>query len=169
MLTRMKQELLQSENLSWLCIEPMLLTVRGKSPGAKREMFNQLNEGQQALYLFYAFHNHANTMAEFYWFTTYFIADLKAWTGLKTGVLFFQGYELIKVLEQMESVIHLKNKLADGSWKEASPADLERDTELNESIQPIFKEYQINARKFIESTNKYIKDNKHEFLEIEII
>lgn len=169
MLTRMKQELLQSENLSWLCIEPMLLAVRGKSPGAKVEMFNQLNEGQQALYLFYAFHNHANTMAEFYWFTTYFIGDLKAWTGLKTGILFFRGNELIKVLEQMENVIHHKNKLADGSWKEASPADLERDTELNESIQPIFKEYQINARKFIESTNKYIKDNKHEFLEIEII
>lgn len=81
---------------------------------------------------------------------------------------FFQGYELIKVLEQMESVIHLKNKLADGSWKEASPADLERDTELNELISPIFKEYQINARKFIESTNTYIQDNPQEFIEIEI-
>lgn len=168
MLTRMKQELLQSENLSWLCIEPMLLAVRGKSPGAKLEMFNQLNEGQQALYLFYAFHNHANTVDEFYWFSSYFIGELLAWKGLKTGVLFFQGYELIKVLEQMESVIHLKNKLADGSWKEASPADLERDTELNELISPIFKEYQINARKFIESTNTYIQDNPQEFIEIEI-
>lgn len=88
MLTRMKQELLQSENLSWLCIEPMLLAVRGKSPGAKLEMFNQLNEGQQALYLFYAFHNHANTVAEFYWFSSYFIGELLAWKGLKTGVLF---------------------------------------------------------------------------------
>lgn len=168
MLTRMKQELLQSDNLSWLCIEPMLLAVRGKSPGAKREMFNQLNEGQQALYLFYAFHNHAHTAAEFYWFSAYFIGELLAWKGLKTGVHFFRGNELIEVLEQMESVIHRKNKLADGSWREASPADLERDTELNELISPIFKEYQIKARKFIESTNRYIQDNPQEFIEIEI-
>ncbi|KOR90241.1 hypothetical protein [Paenibacillus solani] len=167
MLIKIKEEDLKKNNLSWLCIQPMLLSIRGRDLSAKSEMYNLLNEGQQALYLFYAFHNHSNSISEFYWFTTYFMGDLKAWNGVKKGVRFFKGNELLSILEQWEHVISQKNKLADGSWREASPSDLDRDTELLEITEFIYKEYQVLARDFIEDVNEYIRNNKEDFFEIE--
>jgi hypothetical protein len=73
----------ESKSLSWLCIKPMLLAVRGKDFSAKSEMYNQLNEGQKGLYLFYSFHNHTKTLEEFYWFSAYHINELKSWNGIK--------------------------------------------------------------------------------------
>lgn len=58
MKAEIRKEDLDSQKLSWLCIEPMLLFVRGQSMGAKKEVYLRLNEGQQALYLFYSYHNH---------------------------------------------------------------------------------------------------------------
>jgi len=167
MIIRIKQEDLKNDNLSWLCIEPMLLSIRGKNLNEKSAMYNQLNEGQRALYLFYAFYNHVHTIAEFYWFTTYFISELKAWNGLKSGVLLFKDYELLNILEQSERVIADKNQIAEGMWKEASPTDLETDIELYESIKPIFNVYQLSVQEFIQRMNVYIRSNKEEFLEIE--
>lgn len=83
MLTRIKQDDFLKDNLSWLCIEPMLISIRGKDLDEKSAMYNQLNEGQRALYLFYAFYNHVHSIEEFYWFATYFMGELKAWNGLK--------------------------------------------------------------------------------------
>jgi len=130
-------------------------------------MYSLLNEGQQALYLFYAFHNHSNSISEFYWFTTYFMGDLKAWDGVKKGVRFFKGDELLSILKQWEQVINQKNRLADGSWREASPSDLDRDPELFEITESIHKEYQVLAREFIEDVNEYIRKNQEDFFEIE--
>ncbi|MGG3280002.1 hypothetical protein [Paenibacillus solani] len=167
MLIKIKEEDLNKDNLSWLCIQPMLLSIRGRNLSAKSEMYNLLNEGQQALYLFYAFHNHSNSISEFYWFTTYFMGDLKAWDGVKKGVRFFKGDELLSILEQWEQVIHQKNRLADGSWREVSPSDLDRDPELFDMTEPIYKEYQVLAHDFIEDMNEYIRNNKEDFFEIE--
>ncbi|CAH1211561.1 hypothetical protein [Paenibacillus sp. JJ-223] len=49
---------LESVELSWLCIKPMLHAVRGKDMQTKLEMYHQLNEAQKGLYLFYSYHNH---------------------------------------------------------------------------------------------------------------
>lgn len=167
MFIKIKQEDLEKDNLSWLCIQPMLLSIRGRNLSAKSEMYNLLNEGQQALYLFYAFHNHSHSISEFYWFTTYFMSDLKAWDGVKKGVRFFKGDELRSILEQWEHVIHQKNKLTDGSWREASPSDLDSDPELFEITDSIHKEYQVIARDFIAGANEYIRNNKEDFFEME--
>ncbi|CAM3126985.1 hypothetical protein PASE110613_17690 [Paenibacillus sediminis] len=166
MLIRIKQDELLKDSLSWLCIEPMLISVRGKNLDEKVAVYNQLNEGQQALYLFYAFYNHVHTIEEFYWFTSYFIGELKAWNGLKSGVLFYRDQELINILEQMELVIKRKN-MKSGEWKQASPTDLENDIELNEYIKPIFIAYQNVVGRFIQRMNSYIRSHKEEFLEID--
>ncbi|WP_256757365.1 hypothetical protein [Cohnella sp. WQ 127256] len=167
MFIRLKEEDLQQDNLSWVCIEPMLLSVRGKNLDEKSAVYNQLNEGQKALYLFYAYSNHVHTISEFYWFSTYFISELKAWNGLKSGVRFFKGHELLNILEHTERVIENKNKVAEGIWKDASPSDLETDNELLESIKPLFNAYQGLVQELIREMNSYIRNNKEEFLEIE--
>lgn len=167
MLTRIKQDDFLKDNLSWLCIEPMLISIRGKNLDEKSAMYNQLNEGQRALYLFYAFYNHVHSIEEFYWFATYFMGELKAWNGLKSGVRFYKDYEFADILEQLEKIIEKRNKDFEGRWNEASPTDLEKDIELSLLIRPIYKAYQQSVEEYKERMNTYIRNNKEDFLEIE--
>ena len=89
MKAEIRKEDIDSHNLSWLCIEPMLLSVRGRNLEAKREVYLQLHEGQQALFLFYSYHNHTRSLAEFYWFSAYNIIELNSWNGIREGMKFF--------------------------------------------------------------------------------
>ena len=88
MRAKIKQADLGSPQLSWLCVQPMLISVRGKDVAAKTEMYRQLNEGQQALFLFYSYHNHTKSLAEFYWFSAYNIMEMKSWSGIRNGMRF---------------------------------------------------------------------------------
>lgn len=153
---------LASPELSWLCIQPMLSAVRGKDLKVKREMYDRLNEGQQALYLFYSFHNHTQTAAEFYWFAAYNIHELRVWKGIRQSVLYFQNGELAGLLEEMESVLV---KAAE-RYKPASPSDLERDPELAETIMQLHARYRSCAELTIHRKNAWVLAHKDSFLEI---
>jgi hypothetical protein len=165
MRVQIKQEQLAQDNLSWLCIEPMLLTIRGKSLTAKSDLFHQLNDGQKALYLFYAYHNHTKSIAEFYWFAAYFISELKAWNGLKIGMKFFDNHEMVNLYEELESLIESTSRRADGTWQEASPSDLENNKELNESLNQLYNKYNSIAEISIIQMNNYIRNHKEQFVE----
>ncbi|KGE16837.1 hypothetical protein [Paenibacillus wynnii] len=158
------QEDLHKDNLSWLCIEPVLISVRGKSLDIKSEVYNQLNEGQRALYLFYAFHNHVKSNVELYWFAAYFMNELKAWRGLKEGIAFFKDNEMLMLMEELETIIEDKNRDINGLWREASPSDLEKDMNLSDSINQIYSEYQVNVQQTIEAMNSYIRNNEEDFI-----
>jgi hypothetical protein len=166
MRTKLSREDYIKDNLSWLCIEPLLLTIRGKDIPTKSELYSYLNDGQKALFLFYAFHNHVTTIAELYWFAAYFMSELKAWGGLKNGVRFFNDPEMLSVLETLEKIIEMKNKGADGVWREANPADLEEDVHLNEDVHKLFTRYISRAPYTIELMNSYIREHSEEFVEI---
>ncbi|OPA73812.1 hypothetical protein BVG16_27430 [Paenibacillus selenitireducens] len=168
MLTKLKQEDLLKENLSWLCIEPMLLSVRGKNLEIKANLYAQLNEGQRSLYMFYAFHNHVHSIFDFYWYAAFYMNEIKAWDGVKRGVLFFKDQELLNVLEHLEILIEQKNKGTNGIWNEITISDLEQDPSLHESVSKLFNDYQSMAPMTINQMNLYIRKNQAEFLEIEV-
>ncbi len=153
---------LASPELSWLCIQPMLLAVRGKDLESKREMYNRLNEGQQALYLFYSFHNHTQTVAEFYWFAAYNIRELHVWGGISRAALFFQDGELAGLLEEMESVL---DKAAE-RYNPASPSDLEQDPELAGTLLQLHARYRVCAEQSIHRMNAWVLAHQDSFLEI---
>lgn len=152
---------LASPELSWLCIQPMLSAVRGKDLKVKREMYDRLNEGQQALYLFYSFHNHTQTAAEFYWFAAYNIHELHAWKGIRQSVLYFQDGELGGLLEEMESVL----VKAGERYKPASPSDLEQDPELADTIMQLYACYRGCAEQTIRRMNVWVLAHQNSFLE----
>lgn len=153
---------LANPQLSWLCIQPMLLAVRGKDLEAKREIYNRLNEGQQALYLFYSFHNHTRTLAEFYWFAAYKIHELHAWNGIRQSVLYFQDNELAGLMKEMESVLI---KAAE-RYNPASPSDLEQDPELAETIMQLQARYRGCAEETIHRMNAWVLAHQDSFLEL---
>jgi len=166
MITTIKQNELRSDQLSWQCIEPMLLAVRGKDFTAKTEMYKQLNEGQQALYLFFAFHNHVNSVSEFYWFAAYYISEMKAWDGIIHGLRYFKDQNLIDLLEQVKLTIEQRNKIND-EWRQASPTDLDKDEKLRNTMQDSYTSYQSLSAKSINQMNQWIIDHPEKYFVIE--
>jgi len=157
MRAELTNDALESNALSWLCVEPMLLSVRGKSMTLKQEVYNQLNEGQQALYMFYAFHNHVKTIPEFYWYSAYYIDELKAWGHIKNGVRFFNDLSMVSLLEKMELLLGSRNR-------EAKLSDLEIDKELYESVREMFEQYQIFVQSTINKMNEYVRTHQDDFI-----
>ncbi|MFD0671094.1 hypothetical protein [Cohnella sp. GCM10027633] len=159
------REDLTSDQLSWLCIEPMLLAVRGKSLNEKRDMFLRLTEGQQALYLFYAYHNHAGTLEEFYWFASYYISEVRSWDDIVRGLRYFGDTELAELLTRLERVVQCKLR-HDDEWRSATVADLETDARLRGEIETMYANYRSLTPLTIKRMNDWIANHRDEFAEI---
>ena len=166
MKARLRPEDIHSKQLSWLCIEPMIVSVRGKDMKAKTELYGQLNEGQKALFLFYSYHNHTRSLAEFYWFSAYNITQIKSWTGIKKGMRFFHLDEMVNVLDQIECLITDYNRV-DEAWLEVLPTDLEKDPILLQRTEALYATYQTVAEEAITHMNEMILQNQEMYLEID--
>ncbi|MEK4525393.1 hypothetical protein MHI48_08290 [Paenibacillus sp. FSL H7-0942] len=166
MKAKLRPEDIYSKQLSWLCIEPMLVSVRGRDMAAKTEIYRMLHEGQQALFLFYSYHNHTKSLAEFYWFSAYNIIEIKSWNGIKNGMHFFHLDEMVNVLEQIESLITDKNKVGE-EWLEVLATDLDKDPILLQRTEVLYDTYQTVAQAAITHMNEMILQNRDMYLEIE--
>ncbi|MEK3922491.1 hypothetical protein [Paenibacillus sp. FSL K6-2393] len=166
MKARVRAEDVHSKQLSWLCIKPMLVSVRGRDIAAKTEIYRKLHEGQQALFLFYSYHNHTKSLAEFYWFSAYNIIEIKSWNGIKNGMHFFHLDEMVTVLDQIESLITDKNRV-DEVWREVLPTDLEKDPILLQRTEALYAAYQTVAKVAIAHMNEIILQDQEMYLEIE--
>lgn len=166
MKVKLSMEDLKNIQLSWKCIEPMLLAVRGKDYPTKIEMYQKLNEGQKGLYLFYSFHNHAKTMAEFYWFSNYYITEIQSWSGIKSGVEFYQDNEMVVLLDQIELFIQQRNQ-KNNLERKVSPSDLEIDEKLYNEVKVLFDGYRVLSENTIKLMNKWIINHEVDFIEID--
>lgn len=160
----LKERELENAKLSWLCIEDTLTSLRGKDQAAKLDAYKELNEGQKGLYMFYAFHNHTKTLAEFYWFSSYFITELKGWAALKDGVSFYRQEKYIAICDEMEKLVQAKNRLEDGTWRQALASDLDEDEQLLSETSAIYERYIPIANEAIASMNAYIREHSEDFL-----
>lgn len=119
MLVQIKEDELNNERLAWLCIEPALIQSRAKAPAVKAAIYNELSEGQKALYMFFAYHNHVNSISEMYWYASYFISDLKGWPLIRKSVQFFQEDVLLKIYDDTHSVLEAELLEPDDTWRNA--------------------------------------------------
>ncbi|MGC5770829.1 hypothetical protein [Paenibacillus pabuli] len=165
MRAKIKQADLSSTQLSWLCVQPMLISVRGKDVAAKVEVYRQLHEGQQAIFLFYSYHNHTKSLAEFYWFSAYNIIDMKSWNGIKNGMRYFNQNEMVTLLDDIERLITDQNKDGD-TWREVLPTDLEKDPILLQRTEELYVKYRAAAQEAILHMNEIIRQDQERYLEI---
>jgi hypothetical protein len=166
MKVKLKKEDLLSTQLSWLCVKPMLLAVRGKDLSTKLEMYQQLNEGQKGLYLFYSFHNHADTIAEFYWFSAYYITEIQSWNGIKSGLQYYKDAEMVDLLDQIELLIQRRNK-ENNIGRKVSPTDLETDEGLFNEVKVHFDRYRKLSENTIIQMNIWIINHEEDFFEMD--
>lgn len=164
MKVKVKPEDLSSEQISWLCVQPMLLSVRGKDIAAKAEVYHQLHEGQQAMFLFYSYHNHTKSLTEFYWFSAYNIIEIKSWQGIKNGMRYFNQNEMVNLLDDIEHLITDKHKVGD-VWGEVLHTDVEKDAILLQKTEELYAKYQATAQEVISHLNEKIRQNQEMYLE----
>lgn len=135
----MKQQdfnMLDDEKLIWICVEPIVLKVRGKDPGIKSQVIMQLNNGQRALFLFQVLYGHANNgILQFFTQVSYLADRLDIWAALKSGMKYFSDTEMLGLIEKMETAYYEVTKQSENTilldelerlYKERIPLTLKR-------------------------------------------
>lgn len=154
------------ESLGWKMIEPIIERIKGKDPIEKSQVYAKLTEGQKALFMFFVFHKHTESVEEFYWFASYFVGDLQAWPSLKTGMKQFKDEAMLHIYEQVEALIESYNRQTDRSWRKAIVSDLEHNTELYSKVSHLYDAYRKQAPRTLELIHQYINNNVEEFVEL---
>ncbi|MNW37432.1 hypothetical protein D3C74_144740 [compost metagenome] len=157
---------LDKQSISWQCVQPLTMQVRGQNFEVKQALVDQLNEAQLSTFMFYVYHNHIGSAAELYWFTQYYITDIKAWPAIKAGVRFYSDQVMSDILEEAEGIVVQRNQKEDGSWCEAKPSDLEQDEGLSRAIQAVYDKYVTVSPRLIETMNAYVSQHLNEFIEL---
>ncbi|MNI01142.1 hypothetical protein D3C73_539730 [compost metagenome] len=170
MLVTMKREVfdnLDHEELGKACIGPTLALVMGKDITTKAQVYSALTSGQQALFMFHVMHGHIHSAAELYGFSYYFITELKALTAIKLGLLRFEDEAMHQLYTDLEAIMITKNRLQNGSWREATVMDLDHDHQLLDAFTELYNRYQELAPQSLQRISFYIQNHPQEFVQID--
>jgi hypothetical protein len=90
--------------VSWECIKPVIMQVRGKDAGIKAEAYSKLNEGQKAIFSFHVYYNHAKTDVDSLAYWTHLYLTGRFFGEVKKGAKYFSSSEWLDVLIEVEGV-----------------------------------------------------------------
>ncbi|MCE1254850.1 MAG: hypothetical protein LWX83_15045 [Anaerolineae bacterium] len=98
-------EPLNMQRISWQCIEPVILKVRGRDIKIKNQEFQKLNEGQKAIFSFHVYYDHAkNDLDSFnYWSRLYINNGFFAM--IKNGARYFSHNDFADLLSEIEVIM----------------------------------------------------------------
>ncbi|MFJ7730216.1 hypothetical protein ACIQXV_29585 [Neobacillus sp. NPDC097160] len=179
MLVKMNKQdfdLLTHTNLSQGCFVPLIKIYKNKVAEQsssnvsqiKEQFYEQLTEGQRALFMFYAYYNHVSkSLIEFYWWSAYFMAQPRSWSAIKSGIKYFDDKSMLSLLERVEVALKQHNypdTLEDFTVKRE---DLERNKELLASFITLYALLDKISSQTISKINKCIEHNPQEFLDLE--
>ncbi len=72
--------------------------------GVKERFYEELSEGQRALFMFHVYYNHiSKSLIEFYWWNAYFMAQPKSWTALKACFKYLSDESFLSSLRKLNS------------------------------------------------------------------
>jgi hypothetical protein len=124
------------------CFAPVIPLIRGKSMVVKEQVYRELSAGQKALFMFYAYYNHAcHSVQEFFWWSAYDYAQPKAWDTLKNALRYFGGASMLEVLEEMENVLERNGFPRSLEGFSLSPEELDRRPELLPVVQALYARF----------------------------
>ena len=168
--------MLTCSDLSQKCFEPLIKIYKKqvseetnlKTSQIKEQFYEQLTEGQKALFMFYVYYNHVSkSIYEFYWWSAYFMAQPKSWSALKAGISYFRDESMLLLLEKIE--LELKKHKFPNSLDNftITREDLNQNKELHTSIKSLHVIFENTSPLTINNINDYIEKNLQEFLNIE--
>jgi hypothetical protein len=179
LLVKMKKQdydLLTRTNLSQGCFVPLIKIYKNRVAEQtsfsisqiKEQFYQQLTEGQRALFMFYAYYNHVSkSLIEFYWWSAYFMAQPQSWSAIKTGIKYFDDKSMLLLLERIEAELKRHNHPDTLEGFTVTRDNLERNKELQASFKSLYVILDKTSSLTISNINKCIEQNHQEFMEIE--
>lgn len=172
-----KQEfsLLTKDALFDVCFKPLIQTYKERvaeqsvenSSIIMEQFYNELTNGQKALFSFQVYYNHAiKSLVEFYWWSAYFMAQPKIWLAIKSGLKYFEGDRMLNILENIEVALKETNHPINLNEFNVIREDLMRDKDLFASISLLHAAFDEAAAETLQIINDSIQNNLSEFVAI---
>lgn len=171
MIVRIKrQELnnLADEALFHACFKPLILDYKRRmakenSLLVKEHFYQELSTGQKALFVFHMYYDHASeSEEEFFWWSSYFIAQPKIWLSIKTGLKYFRAESMYLLLEEIESILKKYNYHNTLEEFAVTREDLHSNRELSASINVLYIKFSEVAGPTIKGISDFIRHNHEE-------
>ena len=172
MLVMMKRKVFDSLDdaaLESACVEPTLQRLHaGISPAVKSQVLAQLTAGQKAQFMFRVLYAHlGNSVVDFYCWVSYLLAEARTWSGVKGGLRYFGDDAMLRLLEETESFLEVRNRQGDAGWRDAFPQDLDDDAELIASVSRLNATFHEIAPTTLRLIGGYIRNNPGEFVQFD--
>ncbi|QTD40447.1 hypothetical protein [Sporosarcina sp. Te-1] len=145
------------------------MSKQAENNSSLKEIFYQeLTTGQKALFVFRVYYDHAiESESEFYWWSSYYLAQPKIWSSIKVGVKHFRDQSMYLLLEEIEAILRKYNCPATLDKFSITREDLERNIELFTSIKPLYSRFNQDAPVTIKNICQFIRTNSEEFLSLD--
>lgn len=177
MLAEMKREVfvsLEHSELGLFCLEPILAVYKkeaqrfqGTEHEFKSAFYKQMSPNQRALFMFYAYFNHAQKSAgELYWWSAYYLAQPQAWTAIKKGMDIFGTEEMLSLAENIEQVLRSRNAPEQLGQFKSTFNDLEKDRELRLAIEPLYTKLLHISHSELKKIGCHIRANRHDYIRL---
>ncbi|MBC6974875.1 hypothetical protein H9I32_21545 [Bacillus sp. Xin] len=179
MIVKMKRQefdQLAQEAIFKACFEPLILVYKnrvakqntGDKTMVKEQFYKELTKGQRALFVFKVYYDHASeSLAEFYWWSAYFMAQPKIWSAIKAGLQYFGDDVMLLMLEKIEVILKKHNHPSSLEGFTITREELDRNKELLASIGPLHVTFDETAPLTIKIISEYVRNNQREFVQIE--
>lgn len=168
MLVKMTKQVFDSfedTELFLACFDPFIPIIRGKNTSVKEEIYQQLTRGQQALFMFNVFYNHASkSLVEFYWWSAYYWAQPKAWAAIKEGLKYFKADRMLSLMDEVEFLLSNKNYPRSLEGFPVTYNDLENDLNLHTSVSQLNSRFLEISRTTLKTIGESIRKHPTEYL-----
>jgi len=155
---------LNDVDLCWACIEPTILAYKQtKGKDFTETHYRNLTKGQQALFMYIVYFNHAlNSKEEYYWWTAHLLMYRNAWTETKKALHFFNDQAMIDHIERFIS--HLQLCEIDGGNPSLSLLKYQKD--LQSIVVTSFTTFEKLSEHTTSNISQYIRDHLTEFIQL---
>jgi hypothetical protein len=168
---------LPKDGLSYVCFEPLIQAYKarvseqstGDGSTVKEQFYKELTNGQQALFSFHIYYNHASkSLTEFYWWNAYFMAQPTTWSAIKSGLNYFGGGTMLHILGDVEVTLKESNHPVSLDGFNVTREDMMRDQNLLDSIKLLHAAFVEASPATLQLINAGIHNNLNEFITIEV-
>lgn len=167
---RSEFESIEDLMLGITCFEPMIQVYKTERmfDNDLTEFYKRLTKGQQALFMFHVYYNHAiRSLTELYWWSAYFLAQPKIWSEIKSGLQYFKDDTMLLFIDEIEKVLKKYNQPSSLMEFKVTREDLDRNQELLDCISSLNTILHKIAPSTLKRIGIYIRTNPDEFVQME--
>lgn len=175
-MVKMEFDTLRPEEVCKVCFGALLEAYKLKAANqtngdnrvVKELFYKELTVGQQALFSYFIYHEHAiQSFVEFCWWNVYFFAQAPVWSSIKSGVQFFGDDAMLQFLDRTEAVLMSNHYPRSLDAFHITREDINGDRELLASLAPLHDEFHTLAPAAVQTIGNAIRADHRGFIRLD--